>query len=438
MYNSKAKRRKKRIIEIIVLSVFVLWLVFFVIDYIRYKDTNKPLITIAHRTVEFEDGTVDEYYSLGWVYREYKRRAIGDIELTSIFKRMQRPAVQSTLPLALKNYDIPENKEKLDEYKGIIYYYNYGGARIGTYKCINSDNSCTKAVSGYDEYNINQLDPLNSIESMPKFDTYDLNFAFIDDTATSNDSANALQIRRIIYLYDVANNEILAQYRNVKYSTINNYNKADGYNGYFIVQNDDGKWGIITPTSNGPITRLDFQYDSINFNETTKKYIVKKDNQWFLYDIETKEFSSGFEDIILDAYEADGKLFVKTVYTKDIGEKEVLYFNLYDSNKTPFLTEDGIIGIQIYNKFISYLKEDSYLRFINTNGQELLSGGIKLNYASIANDLDNTPCYSIEVFNTGNIVVSVPRTNSKSSITDMYYYNTDTWKMIYQKEGKVN
>ena len=75
MYTEPIKLTKKKKIELIILIVVALWLVLFGINYFRYSQ-GKSLFVSIKVISDYEDGSVKEYISLGYVYRAYKRNSI--------------------------------------------------------------------------------------------------------------------------------------------------------------------------------------------------------------------------------------------------------------------------------------------------------------------------------------------------------------------------
>lgn len=438
MYNNDAKKRKRKTIELAILIIIVLWLSLFIIDYIRYRNSKNPLITIKQKTTTFEDGEVTEYFSLGWTYREYKRRAIGDIELTPFFKRMQRPPVANNLPVTKKDYDIPDNPDKLDELKGIVYFYDYGyGELLGTYKCLNTDAGCSKAVSGTDEYNIKDLDVTNNNKENPKFNSQDFKYGWIDDSVSqSTDINNIKQYQRTIYLFDIKNNKILAEYKNIKYSTINHKKEAEGYLNTYIVENKENKWGIIEVSDIGIKTIVDFEYESINFNEKTNTYIVRKDGIWYLYNQDTKEISQGFNDPIIEAVLANGTTLIKTVKQEYFGADKINTYYLYKQDGTKILDEKNVVAMQIEDNFIAYITYDKRLKIIDYEGNQKINDNLIVNYLTFNNNDNELPAFHIIVYINNDFLISIPRINTKDSICDKYYYNGITYKQESVKEGK--
>ena len=72
MYNEKPKMPKKKIIELSILIIILIWVVLFLIDYVRYSSSKPPLLSIkvVH---EYTDGKTTEYLGLGYTYRGYGR-----------------------------------------------------------------------------------------------------------------------------------------------------------------------------------------------------------------------------------------------------------------------------------------------------------------------------------------------------------------------------
>ena len=80
MYQQKKKMSSKKKIELTVLVLLVLWFALLGINYVRYSD-SKPLILAIHLTHKYDDGVTEEYVSLGYVYRQYKRNSVNREEL---------------------------------------------------------------------------------------------------------------------------------------------------------------------------------------------------------------------------------------------------------------------------------------------------------------------------------------------------------------------
>lgn len=421
MYNDKAMKKKKKIIEISILSIVVLYILLFIVDYVRYKNSNPPLITISKKTTEFSDGEVKEYYGLGWVYREYRRKAIGKIELKPFYSKMQRPQAVGNFPTPKKDYEVPDNPDREDELKGIIYYYDTGSTILSTYKCLNTANDCTKAVSGSDDYNITTLENNSEVET-PKFDLYNKRYAFIDDSYEQEEKANKNQYERTIYLLDIKNNEIIGEYKDIKYSIINKNGRAEGYLGRFIVKGDNNKWGIIEITSDGVDTLVDFSYDSINFNEATKEYIVSKDNKWYLLNDKTKEESQKFDDIIVDAYFSNSKRFIKIINIIKQGLDTFKYYKLYNYDGSSVLTLDNLILAYVSEYYAISVDSNNIFRALRIEDNKPIFE-IKLNHTNYTERNDALAAFKVNIYSNGEINVLISPSEDTSSYCTRYSYD---------------
>ena len=65
MYNQPTKMNKKKIIELTLLIVGILWFVLLGINYVRYTKSQGLILAIKSHS-DYADGFVDEYISLGY------------------------------------------------------------------------------------------------------------------------------------------------------------------------------------------------------------------------------------------------------------------------------------------------------------------------------------------------------------------------------------
>ena len=59
-------------VKVIFLTLLVLWMVLFVVEYFRARGRNKPLICLKEETKTNSNGTLYECISLGYKYFEVK------------------------------------------------------------------------------------------------------------------------------------------------------------------------------------------------------------------------------------------------------------------------------------------------------------------------------------------------------------------------------
>lgn len=181
----------------------------------------------------------------------------------------------------VNNKDISKPKEDNENprhelfYQGKLWFYDDKNKLISNYECLTELCGLAKGDIDDQEYNINYYQD-GSLE----FVNYGTNFAFISDGD--------------IKLFNIKAGSVLTTYSNVK-----TYN-ASISNDRVIVKNNEGLWGVL---SIGEIleNNLPFEYDFIGLknklNEDNKiisdKFIVKKDNHWFIVN-ETNEILSGY------------------------------------------------------------------------------------------------------------------------------------------------
>ena len=124
MYQTPQKLSKKKIIELCILIFLVLYGLVFLINYIRYTQ-SKPLILAIHVSSEYDDGVVDEYIALGYIYRSYRRSSISREELVPFWIGRENPESEADLPDVLTDYEVPTNSRREDKYRGLLYYFQH-------------------------------------------------------------------------------------------------------------------------------------------------------------------------------------------------------------------------------------------------------------------------------------------------------------------------
>lgn len=232
----------------------------------------------------------------------------------------------------IKNVD---NPSKLFHYNNKLYFYSELGDLIGTYECNFKNCSYAKQTIDDEEYGINyyksDIDDTKLINNR---------YAFISDFKEDTG---------LINLYDLKDNKSVAMYKSIK-----NYG-VDINNNYYIVAGVTGKYGVIEITNNEVKTRLPFTYDFIGLQddldlETNKissdTFIVKKDNTWYLTDINESIFT---EKMINPIVAFDTKTFI----TKNDN------YNFYNYN--------GTFRLNNSYKYLNYISKYIEVEDINNN-----------------------------------------------------------------------
>lgn len=232
----------------------------------------------------------------------------------------------------IKNVD---NPSKLFHYNNKLYFYNEIGDLIGNYECNFKNCSYVKQTIDDEDYSINYY----------KSDISDTKlisnrYAFIADY---KDNVG------LINLYDIKDNKSVAMYKSVK-----NYGIGIN-NNYYIVAGVTGKYGVIEISNSEVKTILPFTYDFIGLQndidlETNKissdTFIVKKDNTWFLTDVNEAIFT---EKMLNPIVAFDTKTFI----TKNDN------YNLYNYN--------GTFRLNGSYKYLNYISKYIEVKDINNN-----------------------------------------------------------------------
>jgi hypothetical protein len=78
-----------KLIFLIIILLITVWLVLFLIDYNRYRYYKKPRIIISKIHYDYDDGYVNEYYSLGYKYIDYCRKEIKKKKLIPLWQDIE-------------------------------------------------------------------------------------------------------------------------------------------------------------------------------------------------------------------------------------------------------------------------------------------------------------------------------------------------------------
>ncbi len=73
---AKILERKSDIIKIVCLSIVIIWIICFFIDYFRARQSKNPLFCISENTKEYDDGTVYSCIGLGYKMYKYNRSSV--------------------------------------------------------------------------------------------------------------------------------------------------------------------------------------------------------------------------------------------------------------------------------------------------------------------------------------------------------------------------
>lgn len=413
MYQTPVKMDNKKKLEIIGLIIAIIWALIFIINYTRYTD-SKPLILAIHKTIEYDDGTVEEYISLGYVYRKYSRNSVKGEELKPFWVARQNPKPAPDLPVVPTGYDVPtDNYSKEDKFRGLLYYY-VKRELAGTYKCINTDRDCIKAFGGYDSYNIINKDPLTALSEQHTLGSIHDKFGFVDDSNTQNAKYGDGSYVRTVYLYQFLTEDpkILARFADVKESTYNESDeRAYGDGSKYIVKSmDNNKWGIINIKEDGTIEQvLPYEYESINYDSDTKFYIICKDGLWYVYDLTKNEkVSVESVDPIYDVWRNNNlTYYIKTGKDRTVGNESFTDYKIFRmEDGREFLNIDRVTQIFERESYVAYLTStDNKLHFIDYGKTEKYT--INLKFSQMKHTTVTNPAFTIRKESGNTISINV-------------------------------
>lgn len=418
----EALRRKKllirRIVVVSTILVVSLYTIFFLIDQSRFKKGKKPLITFKEVTKTYNDGTVTSRYGLGWVFREYNRESLLDTEMVPFWKRIRQDydaatTVDSNLPQVVTGYEVPDNPDELEKVDGVIFLYD-GGHLLDTYKCILSDTDCEIATSYL------YSDEVSGMYDV-KMSIVDKRYAFIreyQDKGTENETSYVL-------LYDIKNKQILAKYEDIHYSKRENGKGIIDSSKYIIKKN--GLWGI-DQVINGRVSNvLDYRYYGINFYFNSKKYVLKSDEGYQIYDINANSFSNFITDKIEDIVGSG----TNTFYTTKTVNNDGVFYTLYNANTLESVLEGTASYIELHNGFIAYVR-DNKLYLSDFSGNNLLDREIPLYFNNYNGS--GVKAFTVEIL--GNqLRIATPKTNETTHYTTEYYFDSVTYSFIRTREN---
>lgn len=430
MYNERPTMSKKKKLELLGGILLLVWLLFLMINYFRYTNGKTPILTI-HRTQKYSDGTVESYYGLFYTYRSYRRTSITGEEFVPFWTPKQNPKPITDIPETYKDYEVPNNQMHADKFRGLLYFYGRRTSLLGTYKCINTDIDCEKAISGHDEYDITYSNPLTKPDKRYQIlESYEA-YAFIDDSEPQQVEYPAPTYKRTIYFFDIKNNKILARFGDVKgidYNSI--FDKLESKDEVYIVKDyKTNKWGIIQVAEDGSIEqKLPYEYDSINFDEDTKYYIVKKDDMWSVYDLKKDvTITDNYTDIIYDVWTNRNRTtYVAVGKQHIIGEYKYIDYKIYRADGQPFLTDDDIVGYYPRENYMFYIKRSTNkLYFIDY--AKNVKAEYQLYFAETENTKKHKPCVEIEAVKENYIRIKIYKSSDPNAQYESGYETVKYW-----------
>lgn len=230
--------------------------------------------------------------------------------------------------LNIKNISpLEENPNHDTYYKGYMWFYDSEDNFLSKYEC--TTELC--------EYTSSLIDD----------DTYGINYykdGLINKTSLINDKYALITDGVLVHLYSANSGLILQEYKAVK-----TY-KTNIENNVYIIQNTDDVWGVIS-ISDTINSILPFEYSFIGIkNElndnnvlSAKKFIVLKDQKWYIVDNNNSAITGYIDDPIID-------------YTND-------YVFSKSDNKIRIYSYDNYEYLSKYN-IRNYILEDKYIGIV--------------------------------------------------------------------------
>ncbi len=258
-------------------------------------------------------------------------------------------------PLTVISAFIKVGKNPLDEnpghdfkYKDALWFYDSNNKFLSSYSCDTKLCDLSAPIIDDDTYGINYYKD----GALKQIEVIDEKYAFLTDGA-------------VIHLYGVDSGGVIQTYKSVK-----NYN-SHLENDAYIIQNNNDLWGVLGIGNTLKII-LPFDYDFIGISNKineegiirSDKFIVLKDNKWFLVDNANSALTKKMDAPIID-------------YTNE-------YIFVKESERIKIYNYEGLEYLQNYiiNDFVIL---DNYIAIITNN--ELM----------IYNNLNNLPIKNIVI-----------------------------------------
>src|SRR5574344_3076461 len=373
----------RRIIAILILIVIVAYLGLLLNDVKRYHDGLNPLIIVNQTTKEYDDGFVNTYYSLGWVFRYYNRETITEseiapfwskIRLDNVLKRVNDP----NLPAIETDYEVPDNYNYYEKVSGVLFFYDTDKNLLGTYKCLLSEHDCEIS------YSAKLSDDPKDYSEITKMGIIDNRYVFITEYKNKDTDAQ----EKHVYLYDITAKNLIAEYQNVRYSKFLEDQKGYIDSAKYIVEKNN-LWGLDQVIKGQVSNFEDYKYSYISYDETSGLYIFKnEDNTWLAFNANNRAYTKSISTQIRTIYVKNDKMYLITYTVDDAMKKNYLLYNQDGEN---VLTKSGIDDLTAYDTYLTYTNNDN-LYLIDYDGKLLISD-IKLYF-----DGDNMSSYHVHSY----------------------------------------
>lgn len=434
--NRQKKLRKKKIMTrritvIVVLLVLLAYLGILLNDIRRLHNGELPLIVLSSSTKEYDDGRVESYNSLGWVFRYYFRETINTHEIVPFWAPitmdnvLNREVYDPDLPEVEKDYKVPNNGEKRRKIGSVLFFYDKDQKLLGTYKCILSESDCDITNSAYLEMDKRKR------PSDVEMAIIDNRYVFIEEYKSKGTSVE----ERVVYLYDIYAKHLLAHYDDVRYTILLDEEIKGQAFGTIdqtkYMAKRDGYWGI-DDVNKGKVTNfVNYEYKGVKYDEESQLYVfLTKQNKWVVFNPVTKTFTTPIDKTIESIHYKNSKPYIVAYELDDYSNKN---YYLLDEDGNNLLFKENVDDLTAYDNFLIYGKENN-IYIVNYDGKEATSS-VKL-YINLddAYSYSRVKPYSVQIIDKM-LIISTPKTQEKTHFTDMYYYDLETLELIKTREN---
>jgi|GEM_PF-969599 len=338
----------------------------YLIDYDNNKmlEEGIPLTTLDYNPVNVikEDGSRAEYrYS-------YILEHSNDVISVSI---ANGSGDTDYITISLAEGIVSAKQNYFSYFNGKLYFYSDANKTriIGSYTCTNenkptmTDTTFSSCYIASDDNSFIDNDmETDNYSSRTIIPIYNNRFVFITDQPSLSSNSTTSVI-----LLDMEED------KKIEYSSVLTYDGSQNgevtlknvTNQYIIGKNKSGQFGVIRITSSGVESCLRFENQHIE--RLGGNLLVKKNNQWILYDYNANEISALFENKIRShslnyvATKENGKYYL---YDKVTGEKVT---------KDVGVEHNGVDFIGLYTQLIATVSNASELSIADYNGNLLSS-----------------------------------------------------------------
>lgn len=254
--------------------------------------------------------------------------------------------------------EIETTKRPNEEFfqNGVLNFYEYGEL-LGQYTCKNPQGYCGWAYETNDDdtyslryYNDNSIDTIFLVSNR---------YAFILDVEEEKENYKDDNI----ILYDVLSKKEVGIYKGVKDYSIGINNN------YYIVQDENSKWGVIQLTKDGMTETIPFEYDYIGLQEkldsqsskiVSNVFAVLKNKEWYLIDLSNSQLSKPVTTPII-SYNNDS--MIVNYYSKE---------SLFNLQGIIQLNGQSYNHIEYVKQYVGYIDNDNNFSVIDYNNDNNL------------------------------------------------------------------